>query len=187
MEVFKYGNEKVNGNFKEIEMVRKVRCLVLNSKGHLLVTKNRGVFLLPGGTVEKGEKDVEALKREIKQETGITEVKLKLPNPLLQIQSFHTKQGINAKSKSVHKLNITDIYLGYTTQEVDRSKTELTDAEKNGNLQGFFENITRMLYFIENNPVSNVRKEEFNFEILKAIELLIKEQKKERRSQEKEK
>jgi len=51
-----------------------VGALILNKKGKIFLMKShkwRGKYVLPGGHIELGEKMTEALKREIKEETGL--------------------------------------------------------------------------------------------------------------------
>ena len=55
-------------------MEKSVAALVVNSKGlYLLLHPSRGTmeWALPGGHQEKGESDMETLKREIAEECGI--------------------------------------------------------------------------------------------------------------------
>jgi len=51
-----------------------VGALIFNSEGKILLIKShkwRGKYVIPGGHIELGEKMEEALKREIKEETGL--------------------------------------------------------------------------------------------------------------------
>lgn len=51
-----------------------VGALILNSKGGIFLMKSfkwRNNYVIPGGHIELGEKIIEALKREIKEETGL--------------------------------------------------------------------------------------------------------------------
>ena len=46
--------------------------LVINKQGHILMIKRMGVWDLPKGKIEKGEKSPEAAVREVEEECGIT-------------------------------------------------------------------------------------------------------------------
>jgi len=51
-----------------------VGALIFNSKGEILLIKShkwKGKYVIPGGHIEYGEKAKDALKREIKEETGL--------------------------------------------------------------------------------------------------------------------
>lgn len=47
--------------------------IVCRKRGHiLLVTRDRGRWALPGGTIKRGEAPIEAARRELLEETAIT-------------------------------------------------------------------------------------------------------------------
>ena len=61
-------------NLKQCEIdrtVNKVRGLIFNKKGEVLLCNYAGVYLLPGGSIEQGETITQAFLREAKEETGI--------------------------------------------------------------------------------------------------------------------
>ena len=59
---------------KRCIIVPGVRALVLNTEGDILLQlrTDSGLWGLPGGSVELGETVLEALKREVLEETGLT-------------------------------------------------------------------------------------------------------------------
>lgn len=64
-----------------------VGALIINPKGEILLIKShkwRNKYVIPGGHLELGEKLEEALKREVKEETGLDVYDLKP----LHIQEF---------------------------------------------------------------------------------------------------
>jgi 8-oxo-dGTP diphosphatase len=53
-------------------------AIIINKKGEVLILLHKsGKWLLPGGKINKGETWLEGLKREIKEETGIINFKIK--------------------------------------------------------------------------------------------------------------
>jgi len=61
-------------------------AVIQNQEKNVLILKhNTGKWLLPGGKIQKNESWIEALKREIKEETGITEFEIK---KILDIDSW---------------------------------------------------------------------------------------------------
>ena len=50
---------------------KKSRAIILDDEGRILICHLGGVFLLPGGSIEKGETPLEATIREIHEETGM--------------------------------------------------------------------------------------------------------------------
>lgn len=60
--------------------------LVRNEAGDILVIYRRGVWDLPKGKIDKGEKPKEAAVREVQEETGLRSVSIKVP----LINTYHT-------------------------------------------------------------------------------------------------
>lgn len=58
-------NENIKRNYREA-----VRAVVLNGESILMVHTNKGDYKLPGGGINHGETHEEAIKREVKEETG---------------------------------------------------------------------------------------------------------------------
>jgi 8-oxo-dGTP pyrophosphatase MutT (NUDIX family) len=59
-------------------LFRRIRAgggVVFNEVGEILVIFRRGSWDLPKGKIEKGEDNIEGAKREVKEETGIKDVK----------------------------------------------------------------------------------------------------------------
>ncbi len=70
-EIFRNKNLEKNGVVLQREAVRAV---IFNSCGKLLMifSEKRGDYKLPGGGIKGGETHMEALKREVQEESGLT-------------------------------------------------------------------------------------------------------------------
>ena len=53
------------------EIVKRVKVLLINSNNELLLAYSNNCYQFPGGHVEDGESLLNAVYREIKEETGI--------------------------------------------------------------------------------------------------------------------
>ena len=61
-------------NLKDDEIdlnVVRVKALIINSRGKILLAHNNNTYQFPGGHVEDNETIVQCVEREIKEETGI--------------------------------------------------------------------------------------------------------------------
>ena len=133
---------------EDIDMVvTRVKALIVNSKGEILLAHNNHTYQFPGGHTE-GDETLEAcLKREIKEEVGID---VKLNNtPFLQITTFDNNY-FNSNKKVESKIYY---YKVDTDQEPNIDETRYDELE----LETDFN-----LYYIE---LSN-----FHSFLLKAIE-----------------
>lgn len=64
-------DNNLSNNDIDMEVVR-VKGLILNSEGKLLIAHNNNTYQLPGGHVDDDETIDECIIREIKEETGIS-------------------------------------------------------------------------------------------------------------------
>ena len=99
---------------KEIDkVVRKVRALVINNKTkEILLVHYAGLYMLPGGSIDNGETEIEALRREVLEESGI-EIEDQQAVSYLLINSYD-RNYFDRKSGNVNRLTQTIFF------EVDR-------------------------------------------------------------------
>ena len=63
-------DDNLNNESMEMEVIR-VKGLIINSKGKILLAHNNNTYQFPGGHLEEGENMDDCIVREIKEETGI--------------------------------------------------------------------------------------------------------------------
>ena len=68
------------------DSVVRVKGLIINSRGKILLAHNNNTYQFPGGHVDDGETNDECIVREIKEETGI-DVEIK-EQPFLCIKTY---------------------------------------------------------------------------------------------------
>lgn len=67
---------------------RKVRAIIENKEGKIVISKEGGVYIFPGGKCDGDEKEEVAIKREIKEETGII-LTDEMLEKVLEIEAFY--------------------------------------------------------------------------------------------------
>ncbi len=143
---------------------KKVRALVLNSKGQALLVHYAELYMLPGGSVDFNESDLDALKREISEEAGI-ELSSEQAIPFLTINSYD-KDYFDRKDGIINRLTHTIIYEVHTDAPITDSKKSLTESEKSHNHSIKWSNLSVIRYLVENNPTTNPKNKQFKREML---------------------
>lgn len=147
--------------------VNKVRAILLVGD-KLLVSHYAGVILLPGGGVEKGETDDQAIIRELQEEIGITYDINDLEKMLLiehYQHNFPTRDN-----ETINRLVRTKFYLG-DFRGIDLTKCKRTESEIRDN---FYLELMSIEYFMNsvNEISSNPRKKYFDKENQDTIKML---------------
>lgn len=150
------------------KVVRKVRALVINNKTkQMLLVHYAGLYMLPGGSIDNGETEVEALRRELLEEAGI-EVESHQTVPYLLINSYD-RNYFDRKSGNINRLTQTTFFVVSTNQNIDETKKKLTESEKEKNHTIKYMNLSVARYLIETNPTDNPKRKQFDREILTAL------------------
>jgi len=80
-------------------------AVIQNSEGAILILRHKsGKWLLPGGKINQGETSLDGLKREIMEETGINDFKVK------KVVDFEAwSEGDSGKSVATFLLNVDGV------------------------------------------------------------------------------
>ena len=117
-----FNDENLNRCDVEMEVVR-VKALIINSKGKILLAHNNNTYQFPGGHVEDGEDIEECIRREVVEETGI-ELDIG-ESPFLSITTYDNNYFNTGK-----KVLNTVYYFRYLTDEVPNlDKTHYDELE----------------------------------------------------------
>ena len=114
-------------NLKEEDMedsVIRVKGLILNSRGKILLAHNNYTYQFPGGHLEENEKMDDCIIREIKEETGMN-VKVEEDEPFLCIKTYDDDYFGTGKKV----LNSIYYYRFYTDEMPNFQETHYDELE----------------------------------------------------------
>lgn len=148
------------------EYNEKVRALIINNKNELLIANYGGTYLLPGGSIEKDEEIIQALIRELKEETGINYNinELEYLCTLEYYQKNYPKRNNNIKNRL-----ITTYYYITTYKEISKNIQLLTENELKGNFKLELISLENIENLINENQTNNPRNIYFQKELLSVI------------------
>lgn len=150
------------------KQVNKVRAIVINKQGRCLLVKYAGLYMLPGGKIDGGETELEALRRELEEESGI-KINMNESEPYLEIETYDKNYYDRKEEKNINRITNTKFYIVYTDQEINDNNKKLTESEKEENQTIEFINLSRIPYLVETNKTDNRKKANFDREILTAL------------------
>lgn len=152
---------------EDIEMkVIRVKALILNSKGSILLAFNNNTYQFPGGHVDEGEEIDDCMKREIKEEVGID---VEVDDPFLSIETYDNDYFGTGKKV----LNTIYYYRVFTDLEPDFSKTRLDELEKKTDFDLFYVDFSKLEEFI----ISKIDSNEIDPKIAREMLHVVKEYK----------
>lgn len=151
-----------------MQFAKKVRLLIIDNE-NIVLCNYAGVYMLPGGKIDNSENELDALKREIKEELGIELLDDNL-NYLIKTNnhypSYPDKNG-GFTSKRVE----TDYYYVRMSFQFDPTKVSLTESEKNHNFQIIKCKLDDIEELLLQNNTDNPRKMFFDEELLNVINI----------------
>ncbi len=139
-----------NLNDEDIEMkVVRVKGLVFNSSGKILLVFNNNTYQFPGGHLDDGEELDECIKREILEEVGI-ELEVK-NDPFLCIETYD--DNYFGTSKKV--LNTIYYYRFFSDDEPDMTKTHYDELELSSGFRICYSNYSDIETFLNEKIEAN--------------------------------
>ena len=118
---------------------RKVRAIIENQNGEYVISQEGGKIIFPGGKCDQNEDELSAIKRELKEETGLdfTDEELK---QVLTLETFYD-DFYDYRSKSLKpRHTITTYYYTKTDKQIASENLTLTEGEISENFHIFFIN-----------------------------------------------
>lgn len=107
---------------------RKVRAIIENDLGCFAISTEGGKCIFPGGKCEETEDELIAIKREIKEETGI-EFAISDFKKVLELETLYD-DAIDYRTNSVRpRHTITTYYYVKTNSRLDEQNMSLTEGE----------------------------------------------------------
>ena len=104
--------------------VNRAKALIINSNDEILFGYVDSTYQFIGGHVEKGENDLDCLKREIMEESGI-DINVDNLKPFLAIK-YYSKDYPN---KGINTITTNSYYIIKTDLKPNIAKRKLTDYE----------------------------------------------------------
>ena len=126
------------------EVVKRVKVLLVNSNNDVLLGYSYNNYQFPGGHVEENETLVQAVNREILEETGI-ELNITNIEPFACAIGYYKDWPAEGKNRKIEIY----YYEVKTDEKPNLENTEYTENEKNGNFE---------LRYIPLSDVENVLK-----------------------------
>lgn len=124
------------------EIVKRVKIFLISSNNEILFANSDGGIQLIGGHIENGENDIEAILREVQEESGIMLEKKDISLPFYEVK-YYKKNYNNTTS---NRLSVVSYYFCKTSEKPNVEKLKLTDNEK--------KNEFKLIYI----PYDNVEK-----------------------------
>lgn len=118
---------------------RKVRAVIENDEGCFAISSEAGKYIFPGGKCDKGEDDLTAIQREIREETGMV-FSADDFHQILEIETMYD-DAVDYRTNAVRpRHTITTYYYVKTNQKINADNMNLTDGEIEENFKISFVN-----------------------------------------------
>lgn len=118
---------------------RKVRAIVKNQRNEYIISQEGGKVIFPGGKCDPNEDELSAIKRELKEETGLDFTDEELEQ-VLTLETYYDDFYDFRSSSIKPRHTITTYYYAETSKEIDLERLDLTNGEITQNFNIFFIN-----------------------------------------------
>ncbi|MBQ6539395.1 MAG: NUDIX hydrolase [Bacilli bacterium] len=122
--------------------VIRVKALVVNEEGKLILAHNNGTFQFPGGHLEEDENLKDALIREVKEETGINNMGVR--DCFLEIVTYDDNYFDSGK----HVINKIYYYKIETKDKPDLNNTSYDEIESSTPFNLYYLDDYKLIDFI---------------------------------------
>lgn len=112
------------------EVVKRVKVLLVNSNNEVLLGYSHNNYQFPGGHVEENETLIQAVNREVLEETGI-ELNITNIEPFACAIGYYKDWPAEGKNRKIEIY----YYEVKTDENPNLEKTEYTENEKDGNFE----------------------------------------------------
>ena len=131
------------------QKVVRVKGLIMNSRGKILLAHNNNTYQFPGGHTEENESMNDCILREIKEETGIT-VEI-TEDPFLCIRTYDNNYFGTGKKV----LNSIYYYRFFTDEVPNFDDTHYDDLELATDFDLFYLNFSELKEFLQKEDASD--------------------------------
>lgn len=138
-----FNDNNLTDNDIELKVVR-VKALMINSNGKILLAHNNNTYQFPGGHTEENEDKKDCLIREVMEETGI-ELEVN-EEPFLCITTYDNNYFGSGKKV----LNSIYYYRTFTDSLPDFSKTHYDELELSTDFNLYYINFNTLDNFLKN-------------------------------------
>jgi len=156
-----------NLDISEVQEVNsKVRAILFDENNQILIANYGNIILLPGGKIDNDETNIQAIIRELKEETGreYTKEELTLFLTLNYYQKNYPKRnGINQ-----NRLIQTYYFIG-EYKSIEKESQKLTEREQKDNFNLELVSLETLEIKIQNNINNNPRNIYFQKELLAVL------------------
>lgn len=157
------------------QKITRVKALIINSKGEILLGYSYKTYQFPGGHIENGETLNEGLKRELQEETGM----------IINTDNLRPYMLIKHYIKNFNEIDINCsleiyYYIINTDEKYNLNNTNYDNREKLGNYQLKYvplSNLSKLLMESINDNEENVVITEEMLEALKEYQKITNKQK----------
>jgi len=163
MKEFVINDDNLRDEDIEKKVVR-VKALILNSKGNILLVYNNNTYQFPGGHVDEDEEIDECMKREIREEVGID---VEVDDPFLSIETYDNDYFGTGKKV----LNTIYYYRVFTDLEPDFNNTKYDELELKTDFDLFYVDFSSLEEFI----ITKMNSDEIDPKIAREMLHVVKE------------